>query len=196
MSFSSQLGTIQLGAWQLGAIGSSPNLTGSFTASAGPSVAVSGIGGIQRPFTSVLGTIVLGLWQLGQVPAGSVTSAETFGKGSFQGSAFPSCVAHTPAPTGSFSGSAYPTCVVRGNKGPLLIAFTAFPSCAAADIAYYADGSFTCSPDPQVIVQGTQTGALIFTAFPDVVLSPLIGQQVDCLVGPNPPDAIVSNYVY
>lgn len=197
MTFSSQLGTIQLGAWQLGQVPAVPTFTGSFTASAYPTCAAAGVGGIKRPFTSVLGTIVLGLWQLGQVPYGSVTSQETFGKGSFLGSAFPSCVAMTPHPTGEFTASGYPTCTVRGNKGPLLVSFTGCPTCAAAAIAYFADGAFTCSPDPQVIVQGTQTGALIFTAFPDVVLSPLLGQQVDCLVGPNPPEGQpAGNYVY
>lgn len=193
----SVLGAIRLGTWELGQAQIAATTTGSFTATANPSVSISSVGGIKRPFTSVLGTIQLGIFQLGQVPAGSVTAQETLGKGSFLGSAFPSCVASLPAPTGAFTGSAYPSCTARGNKGPLLVSFTFFPTCVAADIAYYADGSFTCTPFPDVIVQGTQTGALIFTFFPDVVLSPLIGQQVDCLVGPNPPvGEPAGNYVY
>jgi hypothetical protein len=184
MSFSSQLGTILPGAWQLGQVPANAVTTGSFTATAFPSCQASGVGGVQRPFTSVLGTIVPGLWQLGAVPAGSVTSGETTGKGSFLGSAFPSCVATAPPATGSFSGSAYPSCTVRGNQGPLLISFTFYPSATVEDIMYYANGSFVCSSYPGVIVQGTQTNTIIFTVFPGVVLSPLVGQPFSCITAP------------
>lgn len=193
----SLLGAIQLGKWELGAVTVNLPTTGSFTAAANPSVALTTIGGVARPFTSVLGTIRLGLFELGEVPAGSVNGKETFGKGSFLGSAFPDVVAAPPlARTGAFSAAAFPDVAVNGNRGPLLVVFGAFPDVAAAGIFYYAEGAFDCEPLPDVSVQGVQVGAAIFSAFPDVALSPLQGQQMSCVVGPNPPEEVIVNYAY
>lgn len=140
---------------------------------------------------SVLGIIQLGAWELGQVPPGTIA------RPSFVASAFPD-VAAAPslARTGAFSASAFPDVAVKGNRGPLLVIFSAFPDVVAGGIFYYAEGAFDCEPFPDVSVQGVQVGAAIFSAFPDVALSPLQGQQLSCVVGPNPPDGAASNYVY
>ena len=84
----SVLGLISPGNWELGQDQLAPVTAGSFTATAFPSAKASGIGG-SRIYTSVLGTVELGVFQVGQVPPAGVLS----GKGSFFGSAFPSCVA-------------------------------------------------------------------------------------------------------
>lgn len=191
----SLLGTIELGTWQLGQA-TAVVTEGSFTASANPKASVTYEGGVVRPFTSVLGTILLGIFQVGQVPYGSVTEQETAGKGSFQGRAFPTVNIPPFQLTGGFTASANPTAQVIGNKGPLLVIFSAFPTAAASFIFYYADGAFVCAPDPTVYAQGVQSGGVLFSAFPEVSLAPIIGQQVSCLTGPNPPNAEVSNYVY
>jgi hypothetical protein len=170
-------------------------LTSSVRATAYPDVGITSAGGVSNSaFSSVLGSIRLGLWQLGAVPV--ITPIG--GKGSFTASAFPDVLAIPPRQLlGSFTLSAYPDCSVRGNKGPLLVVFSAFPDCDVAGLDnVYADGSFECAPFPDVTVRGVATGGVVFSAFPDVILSPIVGQPVSCVVGPAVPPAVIENYAY
>lgn len=193
----SVLGSFQLGAWELGSVDVIAVTTGAFTGAANPSVALTPAGGIGLVFTAIAGTIQLGLFQLGQVPPGSVAAQETFGKGSFEGFAFPDIAMVQLRLSGDFTGAAYPDCWIGGNKGPLLVAFRAWPDAAAAAIAYYAEDSFSCSPFPDVYANGFRTGSAIGIAYPDVLLFPLAGEQIDCSVGPNPPAGLAPpNFVY
>lgn len=192
------LGTIELGAWELGQVQALGITSGAFLCTADPRVTLTAAGG-QQPFdTSVLGSIRLGYFQLGAVPFGSLTAQETTGKGSFQGKAFPDVIARPPvARSGEFTCTAFPAVHVRGNKGPLLVVLSFFPDCTAADIAYYADGSFTCATFPDVVVSGIKPGAMVCKPFPAVRLSPNKAQLIDCVAGPGTPTAEPPpNYVY
>ncbi len=166
--FTSVLGRIQLGTWQLGQANPTAISAGAFVVKANPGAVATVLGGVARPFTSVLGTIRLGNFQLGQVPAGSVTGGETFGKGSFLARAFPAASTAALPPTGSFIASAFPVTKAGGNKGPLLVIFRVFPEALAEGIFYYAEGAFSCAPDPVSEVQGVRAGAVVFSPFPVV----------------------------
>jgi hypothetical protein len=179
-------------AWVVAAF-RSYSLTSSFDLKADPVAKASGTGGVARAFSSVLGSIQLGAFQLGQVPSPVFIS----GVGAFSGRFHPTAKAvRNRALMGSMAATAYPTAKATGNKGPLLIAFAFVPQAAAQGIFYYADGAFTCSPDPTATAQGVRAGGVVFTAFPVVTAAPLAGQQVSCVVGPNPPDGELSNYVF
>lgn len=191
----SLLGSIQLGIWELGAVEPISTSSGAFTCTPFPDVKVRGIGAVGQAFSSVLGTIVLGQFQLGQVPADSVTDREVTGRGSFRCRPFPD-IRMLLSFSGSFTCTPFPDVKVRGNKGAILATCKPFPDVVLSPIEYHATGSFTCIPFPDVRVEGIRTGAFICKPFPDVKLFPRKAQPVDCLAGPNPPEAEVLNYVY
>ncbi len=188
------LGSIQLGAWELGGLDTAFPTTGTCSGAANPTRNSIFAGGLEEPLSSVPGTICFGLFQLGQVPGVNIATPpgtyRALGDGNPVRVAVPS-----PVPA-SCSGSGSPIRLALGNKGALLAVGNGNPIRAAAGTMYYATMTAEGDGDPERTATGTEPAAAVGVADPERVVSLLIGQPVSCVVGPNTPVAEVSNYAY
>jgi hypothetical protein len=187
----SVLGTIQLGTWELGSP-SPASASVTCQGKANPKMGFAPTGGVVRRFSATLGTIELGYFQLGQVPQTPFTA----GQYRCSGLGLASMRFKIPGFFGLCAGSGDPQRVASPNLGPLVAFGRGRPVRSAAGNYYYAQLDASGLGDPSRVFTPPTLVSAVGLGLPIRTLSPVAGQQVSCVVGPNPPEGQISNYVY